>query len=256
MDIGEEVVCSKQVIITIEDRVGIITLNRPPRNAFSSTLFCQLHEGFEKLDKDDGVHVIVITGGIRNCFASGADLEELFSQGTANDLIKGDYKGFFGVQRAFKDIACSPKPVIAAINGVCIAGGLELALACDLRVASELSYFSLPEVAQKIIPGIGGIQRLTRLIGPGRAKQMLMLGKMVRSGEALEWGLVNWVVPAKDVLPTAMEKARELAQAPPNILASIKELVHVAQEEKSEDAMKLEVESFVEVLKQKLLPRE
>ncbi len=247
---------SKQVIVTIENCVGLITLKRPPHNAFSSGLFGEMFRQFNELEKNDAVCVIVITGGIRNCFSSGADLDELFGEGTATDLSQENYQGFTGVQKAFKHIEKSAKPVIAAINGVCIGAGLELALSCDLRVASELSYFSLPEVAKKIIPGIGGTQRLTRLIGAGRAKEMLMLGKMVRAETALEWGLVNWIVPPDKVLHTALEKAGELGKIPLSSLAAVKELVSCAQEERLEAGLDREVELFIDLMKQKLLPGE
>jgi enoyl-CoA hydratase/carnithine racemase len=244
----------KELIVTIDKGIGIITLKRPPTNAFSSGLFREMFQQFQELEKDDRIHTIIITGGLRNCFSSGADLDELFGEGTATDLSQGNYRGFLGVQEGYKHIEKCPKPVIAAINGICIGAGLELVLSCDLRVASEFSYFSLPEGVKQIIPGIGGTQRLTRLIGSGRAKEMLMLGKMIRAETALQWGLVNWIVPPDKVLPTALEKARELAGVPPRTLAVIKELVHVAQQETLEKGLDQEVELFIDLMKQKLLP--
>jgi enoyl-CoA hydratase/carnithine racemase len=249
----EENLSEKQIIVDIDKGVGIITLKRPPTNAFSSGLFGEMFRRFEELGKNDAVRVIVVTGGIRNCFSTGADLDELFGEGTANDLSRGNYQGFFGVQKGYEDIERISKPVIAAINGVAIGAGLELALLCDLRVASELSYFSLPEAAKQITPVIGGTQRLTRLIGPGRAKEMLMLGKMIRAETALQWGLVNWIVPPDKVLPTALEKARDLVESPPQALTAIKKLVYIAQEEKLETGMGHEVELFIDLMKQKLL---
>ena len=127
---------------------------------------------------------------------------------------------------------------------MCIGAGLELALSCDLRVASELSYFSLPEAAKQIIPGIGGTQRLTRLVGPGRAKEILMLGKMVRAETALQWGLVNWIAPPDKVISTAQEKADELNKAPLRTMTAIKELVYLAQEERLEKSLEREVDLF------------
>ena len=243
-----------QLTATIDSGIGLITLKRPPTNSFSSDLFRECFQRFEEMEKDEKVHVIVITGGIRNCFSSGGDLDELFGDGTANDLKRGYYHGFLNVQKGFRHIEKCPKPVIAAINGVCMGAGLELALSCDLRVASELSYFSLPEANKKIIPGIGGTQRLTRLIGVGRAKEMLMLGKMIRARTALEWGLVNWIVPPGQVVPFAREKARELTAAPLPVLATIKELVAAAQEETIQKGLDREVELFIDLMKQKLLP--
>lgn len=244
----------KELIVTIDKGIGILTLRRPPTNAFSSGLFREMFQQFLELEKDDRIHTIIITGGLRNCFSSGADLDELFGEGTATDLSRGNYQGFLGVQEGYKHIEKCPKPVIAAINGVCIGAGLELVLSCDLRVASEFSYFSLPEAVKQIIPGIGGTQRLTRLIGSGRAKEMLMLGRMIRAETALQWGLVNWIVPPDKVLPTALEKAQELAGVPSRTLVAIKELVHVAQQETLEKGLGREVELFIDLMKQKLLP--
>ena len=240
--------------VTIEEGIGIVTLKRPPHNAFNSGLFRKMYNQFKELEKDDTVKVIVFTGGIRNCFSSGADLDELFGEGTTSDLYQGNYRGVLGAQRVFKEIEACPKPVIAAINGVCIGAGLELALSCDLRVASELAYFSLPEAVKQIIPGLGGTVRLTRLVGPGRAKEMVMLGRMVRAETALKWGLVNWITPPDKVLSVALEKARELTGIPQRVIAAIKEVVWVTQDETLERGLEREVNLFIDLMKQKLLP--
>jgi methylglutaconyl-CoA hydratase len=169
--------------------VGILTLDRPDRrNALSRDTLHALGRLGRELIEDDGVRAIVVTGAGDKAFCAGADLKE--RQGMSGDDVRAQV-GLYRTELGILDR--SPKPVIAAINGVAFGGGLELALICDLRVAAPHAELSLPETTLGIIPGAGGTQRLPRVIGEARAKEMILLGRKLGAAEALSWGLVNRV---------------------------------------------------------------
>src|SRR5580698_9162883 len=171
--------------------VAVLTLDRADRrNALSRDTLHALGRLGRELADDDGVRAIVITGAGDKAFCAGADLKE--RQGMSTDDVRvqvGLYRSELGV------LDTSPKPVVAALNGVAFGGGLELALICDLRVAAPHAELALPETSLGIIPGAGGTQRLPRVVGEARAKEMILLGRKVSAGEALAWGLVNRVSP-------------------------------------------------------------
>src|SRR4029077_2768734 len=152
-----------------------LTLIRPPINAINGQVLDEIVTALESWEEDPAVTSVVVTGGIRNAFCAGGDLRELFGEQMAG-LGRDERMTLFDrFQRIYSRIEAYPKPLVAAINGVAIGGGLELALVCDLRVASEVAYFSMPELKHGIIPGLGATQRLSRFIGVGRAKEMLFL---------------------------------------------------------------------------------
>ena len=155
-------------------------------------------------------------------------------------------------QRIYTRIESYPKPLIAAINGVAIGGGLELALVCDLRVASEVAYFSMPELKHGIIPGLGATQRLSRFIGVGRAKEMLFLGRMIRAETALAWGLVDRLVPRDRVLPTACDMARDLSTKP---AAAVRALKTCFLTEDGGDGLRRETEAFAALVSEQIAAR-
>jgi enoyl-CoA hydratase/carnithine racemase len=172
--------------------VGVLTIDRADRrNALSRDTLYALGRLGRELVADDGVRAIVVTGAGDKAFCAGADLKE--RQGMSTDDVRvqvGLYRSELGV------LDRSPKPVIAALNGVAFGGGLELALLCDLRVAAPHAELALPETTLGIIPGAGGTQRLPRVVGEARAKEMILLGRKLGAAEALAWGLVNRVSPA------------------------------------------------------------
>ena len=197
----------------LEKKAGIayVTINRPEvRNALNAATMQELRDAFEQIKGDDEVRVVILTGAGDKAFVAGADINELAK---LTPVEGQDYsrKG----QAIFDSIENLGKPVIAAVNGYALGGGCELAMACTFRIASENAVFGQPEVKLGIIPGYGGTQRLSRLVGRGQAAQILTTGDMVTASEALRIGLVNQVVPLAELLPTAEAIAKKImANAP------------------------------------------
>jgi enoyl-CoA hydratase/carnithine racemase len=185
------------------DGVATLRLNRPPMNALSQALLGEIADAASALGDDATVKAVVVLGG-EKVFAAGADINE-FDDGEAARRIGRSFRA------AFDGLAAIPRPVIAAVNGVALGGGLELALACDLRIAGDRARLGQPEILLGIIPGAGGTQRLPRLVGPARAKEMIWSGRQVQADEALALGLVDRVVPAAELEDHARAWAAELA---------------------------------------------
>lgn len=189
------------IIYEIKDNVGWITLNRPEvLNAQNDMLRTELSTAAGMAQTDDEVHVIVITGSGAKAFSAGADIT-MFTKWNTADVITS----FKSVRRAVQNVRELIKPVIAMVNGLAIGGGCELALACDIIVASENARFGLPEVSVGVIPGGGGTQVLPRLVGEKKAKELIFTGDLIPAGEALRLGMINKVVP-HDQLREAVEK--------------------------------------------------
>ena len=207
------------VSIDVADRVATITFDRPPMNALSLQLQREIADACVEADERDDVGAIVLYGG-EKVFAAGADVKEMA------DL---DYQAMLGksraLQRSFTAVAQVAKPTIAAITGYALGGGLELALCCDLRVAADNAKVGQPEILLGIIPGAGGTQRLTRLIGPAHAKDLIYSGRFVGAEEAKALGIVNRVVPAAEVLTEATAWATQLAAGPALALAAAKRAI-------------------------------
>jgi enoyl-CoA hydratase len=195
--------------VTAQGRVGLIRINRPEvRNALDSATIQELTTAVTAQIADEAIGAIVITGGGDKVFVSGADINAIRARGRDDGLAAINQSLFAILDRC-------PKVTIAAINGVAFGGGCELASACDLRVAADHARFGQPEVALGIIPGAGGTQRLPRLIGLGRAKQLILTGDPIDAQTALAWGLVNQVVPAADVVPAAIALAERILSRGP-----------------------------------------
>jgi len=188
-----------------EDGVAVIRLDRPKVNALSSALLAQLKAIADDLVADPP-GAVVVTGGER-VFAAGADITEFEDSGKAKTIGQG-------FRDALDTLAAVPRFVIAAVNGVALGGGCELAMACDYRIAAANARFGQPEILLGIIPGGGGTQRLPRLVGPARAKELMVTGRQVKADEALRIGLVDEVVPADEVLGRALALAAEVASGP------------------------------------------
>lgn len=203
----------------MEEGIALVTLKRPEAlNALSQSLLEELAEIPELVQQDPEVRAVIFTGEGK-AFAAGADLKEIAA---IKDPFMGREYALFG-QRVFAEIAALPVPTIAAINGYALGGGLELALACDLRVAAKTAKLGLPEVGLGLIPGFGGTQRLPRLIGRGRALDLIFTGRHVDAEEALFLGLVNRV--AEDALEEAKKLAQKILKNAPIALALAKESV-------------------------------
>jgi enoyl-CoA hydratase/carnithine racemase len=192
----------------VEDKVAVLTIDHPPVNSFNTEVMGELNEAIDELLADDEVRAIVITGGGTNAFVAGADIPEIKKMlGQAGGLQMAAEAG----HALFTKIERATKPVIAAIDGFCLGGGMELALACHMRICSDRSRLGQPEINLGIIPGWGGTQRLPRLIGRGKAIELILTGDMIRAQEAYSIGLVNKVVPAGAVVKEARGLARKIA---------------------------------------------
>jgi enoyl-CoA hydratase/carnithine racemase len=184
-----------------DDGVELIRLNRPPMNALSAELLGELAGHVETLAADADLKAVVLTGS-EKVFAAGAEISQIQ---TDTDRLLGNFR------RAYDGFATIPRPVIAAVAGVALGGGLEAALACDLRLAAENARLGVPEIQLGVFPGAGGTQRLPRLVGPAKAKEMTWTGRPVRAAEALAMGLVDRVVPVEGYLDAALEWAGSFA---------------------------------------------
>jgi enoyl-CoA hydratase len=227
------------LLVERRDRVALITINRPEkRNALNIRTREEGAVLLESLRDDDGVGVVVFTGAGDKAFIAGADIGE-FAGRTA--LTQRDV---MVARSLFNAIDSFPKPVIAMINGYCLGGGLELALACDLRIASETASFGQPEINLGIIPGGGGTQRLTRLVGEGKAMELILTGEIINAQTAYNIGLVNAVVPAADLEAKTMEIANRIAEKSPIALRMAKEAVKLASRSNLDEGLRREVDLF------------
>jgi len=200
-----------QLLWEASDGVAVITVNRPDKlNALNQETMAELADAAARAGADESIRAVIVTGAGPKAFVAGADIGELARQ----DPIGGQRTSRRG-QAVLDTLENLPKPVIAAINGFALGGGLELALACHLRVAAENALLGLPEVSLGIIPGYGGTQRLARLIGPGRAAEMILTARRVEAREAEQIGLVNRVVPAGGALEAARGLAGEILRHGP-----------------------------------------
>lgn len=207
--------------LEMHGRAAVLTVTRPAKlNALNHRTLVELHRAFEALADDDAVRAIVVTGTGEKAFIAGADISEIRDQ-TPLDARHFSEHG----QQLMRRIETMTKPVIAAINGFCLGGGLELALACHIRYASENARLGLPEIKLGIIPGFGGTQRLTRLAGRSRALEMILTGEPVNALEAEKYGIVQGVVDAHDLVEHALSVAQRLASAAPHAVSAILETV-------------------------------
>jgi enoyl-CoA hydratase len=207
-------------LFEVEQRgaVALVTFCRPPRNLMSMAAMTELEAVLAALAGDDTVHVVVLTGGVRGYFVAHADLDDLIRLGSGQPL-EGDPGSW---PRAFALLASMPQPVVAAVNGQAWGGGCELALACTLRVAATSAHFAQPEVAVGIIPGAGGTQRLPRLVGAGRAAELILSGRVIDSAEAERIGLVEAVLPDEGFVDAAVAWADRIARQPRHAVVAAK----------------------------------
>ncbi len=209
------------LLVEKEDTVGIIKLNRPPVNPLNTQMYLDLYDAISELNKDPTIGAIIITGGGDKAFAAGLDIKDVMGKSVV-DILDFTWKG---PRKAFDKLTGIEKPTIAAVFGLALGGGCEVALCCDLRIASEDAVFGLPEITLGIMPGSGGTQRLPRLIGTSKAKEMLFTGDPVNAAEAYRIGLVNKVVPKDKLMDEAKALAKKLASRPKAALALIKKCV-------------------------------
>jgi enoyl-CoA hydratase/carnithine racemase len=227
----------KNITYETKGRLAYVTINRPERrNAIDPTTSAELRDAFEAFKADDDAWVAILTGTGDQAFSAGADLVAMAQAFSGGDGGPRWDVPFGGITRGFE---CW-KPIIAAINGYCLAGGLELALACDIRIAAEHATFGLPEPKRAIIPAAGGTQRLPRAVPLAFAMELLMTGDRFDSDTALRFGLVSRIVPAGKLMATAEEVAGRILECGPLAVRYIKEAAIRGREMSLEDGLKLE----------------
>ena len=231
---------SEYIKVEHKGAIAVVTIDRPDKlNALNADIVAGLFDVFIGLADDDTVRGIVLTGAGQKAFVAGADISELATM-TPLSGIQVSRAG----QDAFRFIETMRKPVVAALNGFALGGGLELALACHIRLASENAKLGLPEVKLGIIPGYGGTVRLPRLVGRGRALELMLTGEMIDAGEAFRIGLVNRVVPQAELLTTAEALVGKIIANGPVAVALAIEAVDHGYNSTTEDALRLESNLF------------
>jgi enoyl-CoA hydratase/carnithine racemase len=227
-----------------QDRIAIVTLDHPPVNALSQRLLEELEEEYDRLDTGDETRVIVLRGEGEKAFVAGADITEFpaLREQVEEAAAGGSARG---IQKLAARMDAGRTPVIAAIHGYCLGGGLELAMACDIRIAAEDAQLGQPEIKLGLIPGGGGTQRLPRLVGHGRALYLNLTGDPIPGTKAYEWGLVEKVVPRAELLDAALEVARTLAQRSPHSMGVIKELAAQTRDLPLAEGLQREAQGFL-----------
>ncbi|MDH5413033.1 MAG: enoyl-CoA hydratase-related protein [Flavobacteriaceae bacterium] len=222
------------------ENIILITINRPSKlNALNRATIKELHEAFDKAEDDEDVRVIILTGSGEKAFVAGADISE-FADFNVKEGAKLAKKG---QEILFDFVENLSTPVIAAINGFALGGGLELAMACHFRIASDNVKMGLPEVSLGVIPGYGGTQRLPQLVGKGKAMEMIMTAGMISAEEALRFGLVNYVVTQDELLPLAERIAGKISRNSPSALSAAIKAVN-ANFKDGVNGFKIEIEEF------------
>jgi enoyl-CoA hydratase len=229
------------VLIDRKDKIGIVTVNRPEQmNSLNSKTRTEMAEAFEKLGNESGISTIILVGASGKAFIAGADIKEFLKLDLETEK---DLKKDWIVTEIIENLS---KPVIAMIDGFCLGGGLEIAMSCDLRIASNRTKLGQPEINIGIIPGAGGTQRLTRLIGEGRAMEMILTGRMIKAEEALQYGILNFVFDHKELEIKTMEIAKTITEKSPYAIERAKRSVKSVSNMKLEKGLQLEREMFLE----------
>ena len=229
------------ILVEKKGKIGIITVNRPEQlNSMNSATRSEMARSFEDMETDSDVSVVILTGAPGKAFIAGADIKEFAEMDLrTREEMNEDW-------RVTKVISEMTKPVIAMINGFCLGGGLEIAMACDLRISSEKSKLGQPEINIGIIPGAGGTQRLTRLIGEGRAMEMILTGRMITAKEAHQYGIVNFVFDSDELEIKTLEIANTIADKSPYAIERAKKCVRAVAEMSLEKGLEYEQDMFIE----------
>jgi enoyl-CoA hydratase len=227
----------KNIIVTKEEGYAVVQFNRPEvLNAINMQLMSELVEALESLDKDDDVRCVILTGN-EKAFAAGADIKEMAEASAVEMLIRDQFARWDRIRKI-------KKPILAAVSGFALGGGCELAMTCDIIIASESARFGQPEINIGVMPGAGGTQRLTRAVGKVKAMEMVLTGRTISAEEAKESGLVNKVVPVESYLKEAKDLAREIAGKPPVAVRLAKEAVLKAFDTTIESGLEFERKNF------------
>ena len=227
----------EMILTETHGRVGLITFNRPQAlNALNNQLMRELMDALESFDKNDDIRAMVISGS-EKAFAAGADIKEMADK-SIHQMMDTDHVAVFGRIRTIR------KPVIAAVSGFALGGGCEVALSCDMIIASETAKFGQPEITIGVIPGAGGTQRLTHAVGKAIAMEMVLNNRTLSAQEALQHGLVNRVVPVSDYLSEALKLADEIAGRAPLAVAAAKKMINQSYERFLSDGLAQEKQVF------------
>jgi enoyl-CoA hydratase len=225
------------ILVETEGRVAQVTLNRPEAmNALNAKLKTELLDALGHLDRDDNIGAIVLTGSPK-AFAAGADIKEMQSLSYMDAYLGEQFSGW-------DDVAKTRTPIIAAVAGYALGGGCELAMMCDFILAADNAHFGQPEVKLGVIPGLGGSQRLTRLVGKSKAMEMCLTGRMMDAQEAERAGLVSRVIAAEQLLDDAMDTARRIASFSRPSVTMIKDCINLAYETSLEEGLRAERRLF------------
>src|SRR5436190_4883200 len=236
---------AEYVTVEQQDRIAVVTLDNPPVNALSARLLEELEAELVRLDADDSTRAIVIRGAGERAFVAGADIKEFPSlrERAAED---GSPRG---IQKVGARMDGMQTPIVAAVHGYCLGGGLELAMACDIRVAAEDAQLGQPEIKLGLIPGGGGTQRLPRLVGHGRALLLNLTGDPISGPQAYEWGLVERAVPREELFDAALAIARTIAERSPHAVGVVKELAAATRGLPLDEGLRREAEAFMRCLR-------
>ena len=230
----------ENILFEIQDGVGVLTFNRPKAlNALNPKTLEEVNDVIDRVQQDESVHVLMLTGAGDRAFVAGADITEFPKM----NPLQARYFGEVG-QGIFFKLEHLPKPVIACVNGFALGGGCELAMSCDFIYASDKARFGQPEVNLGLIPGFGGTQRLARMIGRAKAKELCMTGEMIDAQQAKELGLVAKVFPAEQLVEETMKAAKLLATRAQGVLRSLKQVINRGVDVDLKSGCALEVEAF------------
>ncbi|WP_409417763.1 enoyl-CoA hydratase/isomerase family protein [Flavobacterium sp. PS2] len=230
----------ENILVSIEEKIATVTINRPTKlNALNKTTINDLQKAFKLLAKNNDIRVIVLTGSGEKAFVAGADISEFANY----SIEEGTALAAEGQEKLFDFIENLKKPVIAAVNGFALGGGLELAMACHFRIASDNAKMGLPEVSLGLIPGYGGTQRLPQLIGKGRAMEMIMTAGMLNAQEAKQYGLVNHVVPQPELIAYCNGIAEKIIKNAPYAISKAIKAIN-ANYKDGKNGFETEIKSF------------
>lgn len=230
----------EKLLLEVNDGIAVLTINRPDQlNALNMETIAELSSALKEVEKNKEVRVVVITGAGERAFVAGADIKEFYQF----DVSKGKKLSHDGHEKLFNLVENLGKPVIAAVNGFALGGGLELAMSCHLRIASHNAKMGLPEVSLGVIPGYGGTQRLAQLAGKGRALEMITTAEMITAEEAMECGLVNHVTTQSELIDKCIEVANKMKKNSPSAIASAIRAVNAGYASDS-DGFAIEIEEF------------
>ena len=230
----------KNVILEKEGHLAIVTINRPKAlNALNSETLKDLNAVVDDLEKDNNIYAVILTGAGEKSFVAGADISEM------KDLNEEQGKEFGTLgNKVFRRIETLNKPVIAAVSGFALGGGCEISMACDIRIASDKAVFGQPEVGLGITPGFGGTQRLARIVGLGKAKEMIYTAQNIKADEAYRIGLVNKVVPLEDLMDEAKKMASKIIANAPVAVRLCKDAINRGMQVSIDEAIMIEAEDF------------